>query len=771
MADVRYVFTASGHESVERAFIGIEQAARKSSRGVERAYEGQEKAARRSASVQESAARRPASRLEQLAKQVERDQIRAAQREARAKTQALQYVQRIRDRHSADEQRKEERAATQKIRVEQRVAKERERSMAHVARIRDRHFADEQRRDERIGRAKLAAENRGRSERARTLGRIGSQVAGVAIGGAVGVGIAGAAIAGGAVKDAYRVQGIANRLSINSRKSGQEFMDPTKMRKEFEAAALATRGVVSAEDVATGTSAFVTKTGDVGRARKFMSTFATTSAATGASFEDIAGAGAELSKKFAINTVEEMQSALASVTFGGKEGAFEIADAAQKYAKLASAGSKFGIDKGVGGVRVLQGLSQVAMDTTGDRDTATTAVEAMLRQLIVESENIKKNLDVDVWTDDTRTKAKDITKLLPEILAAAQGDMVTLQDVFKDEGMGGVSQLVTTFNRAFQETKTGASGKNATTNEKVAAGKAAATAHLMGAINAPGTWADMQLDAEQSAQGPGAKFASAWERLVTKIGDKMLPTLDRMIDRFEVSDLAIDAFVGTLENLLSAIESAGSFLGILQDKQSPHRREDNARREIARANLELKALPSEERVAQLFSANRFDEAKAMRAQLDDPSVAARRARLLDQRGKAETEVRQLDAVSKSGAAVQTKDQFAELYTQHASGDKEAAARRADVIAKAISVMPSGSAYGDADPLDGETEEQRRIRVGFAQSTAARRTEAGGKADERGADLTANGVSGAFSEFIRNMKEASGAAKKFSESQQPSISSG
>jgi hypothetical protein len=790
LSQITYAFVASGHQSVERAFQSIEAAARRSAKTVEGAYAGQERAARRSAAVQEREARRPASRLEQLAKQVERDQIRAAQREAREKASAIQYVQRIRERHFADQQRKSDAAATQAVRTEQRASKLRERVMAaearvrdrmatanvrreakeqeravnHVSRIRDRYFEEQQRKTERAERSKVVAENRIRAERYSNFGRIGSQLSGMAIGGAVGVGVAGAAIAGAAVKDAYNVQGIANRLSINSRKSGQDFVDATRLRREFEATALGTNGVVGADQVGQGTQSFVSKTGRLDLARKFSSTFATTAAATDSSFGDIASAGAELVKKFQIETVEEMQAALASVTFGGKEGSFELADAAQKYAKLASAGSKFGIDKGVGGVRVLQGLSQVAMDTTGDRDTATTAVEAMLRQLIVESENIKKNLGVDVWTDDSRTKARDITKLLPEILAASQGDMVSLQDIFKDEGMGGVSQLVTTFNRTFQDTKVGKNGKPATTQEKVAAAREAASQRLMGAINAPGTWADMKLDAEQATQGPG-------ERLVSKVGDKMLPTLDRMIDRFEVSDGAIDALVGTLDNLISAAESVGSFLGVLQDKDSPTRREERARKSLERANTELQTLPSEKRVAELTAAGRLDEAKVMQEQLKDPTIAAKRTRLLGQQAKAQAELGQLDAVSRAGAALQTKDQFAELYAQNATGDKEAAARRAAVVAQALSVMPSGSVYSGSDPLTDETEEQRRIRMGFAQSTAERRINVGGKADESGADLGAKGLAAAFAEAAKAAREAAPALRKLTEAQQPSISSG
>ncbi|MGK3981307.1 phage tail tape measure protein [Sorangium sp. So ce118] len=821
MSEIRYQFVATGQQSVERAFQTIEAAAKRNAKAVEGAYVSQERAARRSAAVQEREARRPVDRLAQLAKQVERDQIRAAQREAREKAQAIQYVQRIRERHFADQQKQGERAAAQAVRSEQKASKLRERVLTAESRLRDRMATTDARREDqhqgrmarnremeanrerahqdRLTRMKESAgrrvsrihedaairqqraEGRAReriadSRRSAMYGAIGGALRGAVLGGGTAGLVLGAGVAGAAVKDAYSLQSISNRISINSRKSGQEFMDPTRLRKEFEATALATRGVVSAEDVATGTQAFISKTGDIGKARKFMSTFATTAAATGSSFSDISNAGAELAKKFSLETAEEMQAALASVTFGGKEGAFEISDAATKYAKLASAGATFGLDKGVKGVQTLQGLSQIAMDATGDRDTATTAVEAMFRQIVTESKGIEK-LGVDVFTDDSRTKTRSITDLLPEIMAATGGDKVLLQDIFKDEGKRAVNPLIDTFTQAYQGAK-GKDGKKATDAERVAAGKAAVSTQLSNAINAPGTFKDLQMDAEQAVDSP-AKMAQAWERLTAAAADKLMPALDRMVETFEVSEGAVDAFVGTLEVLLEMMGVMGRALGILkdpmEDKGYRKRQEQNR---VKKAERELASLPSEEKAAALAAAGDIAGAAAMRAQLNDPATQQRRQRLVVERdlaasklGMTENIDEKLGKATALGSSAKSAQEFASLYaSMGANGDSAEAQVRANIMAHALAANPTNDTYSTKDFIPGENADQRAARLGFGQGQAERKAGAGGSQNDEVA-MAAKGGIAAILEMAKAAREAAPALRKLGESQQPSISSG
>lgn len=800
MADIRYQFVASGHESVERAFLGIERAAQRSSRGVEQAYAGQVRAARRTAAEQERATRRPVNRLDQLAKQVERDQIRAAQREqrrqeqaaraeVRAKERAAAQQLRIADKQAATERRNQERAAREQTKLEQRIARDREKSLAYVARLRDRHFLQEQRQQERrvrqaqvegaaMGRRGFRQEQwlRDRMARNRTplFSNLGGELKGMAIGGAVAGGALAMGTGGAALRDAMSLQSMANRIAINARKHGQDFIDPVALRKEFEAAAIASRGAVKAEEIAAGTGVFAARTGDMAKARRFMGTFTTAAAATGTSYEDIASAAAELSTKFAIDTAEQMQEALASITFGGKEGSFELADAARKYAKLASAGATFGLDKGVGGVRVLQGLSQIAMSSTGDRDVATTAVEAMFRQIVTESKAIER-LGVDVFTDDSRTKTRAITDILPEIMAATGGDKVLLQDIFKDEGKRAINPLIDTFSRAYQGA-TGPGGKRATEKDRVAAGKAAVSAQLSENINAPGTWADMMMDAEQATQSSTAKLGQMWERFVSSMADKALPALERMIDKMEVSQGAIDAFATAFEGFLDLIRFIGEDLGILKNPmENKGFRQDQERRRIREIDRQLQAMPSEEKARSLEAAGDIAGAQTMRAQLANPETTKRMLRLSADKMVSQDRLAKLDRAEEGlakaramGGAAKSAEEFADLWVRLGGTDTAETRMRAQIVAKGLAANPMGAKSATEEFLQGENADQRAARLGFAKSVAEQKVQAGGRADERGAELAGKGLSAAVMELVNNVNTASGAIKKLAESQQATI---
>lgn len=790
MSDIRYQFVASGQDSVVRAFDGIEAAAKRNAKAVEGSYTAQGAAARRNASVQEREARRPADRLSQLAKQVERDQVRAAQREATERARALQYVARIRDKHFTDEQRSGQRAAVLKSRMEQQSIRDRQRSLDFVSRIRERHMAGEARKEqahqnrvlqifeqsqkqkittaEQAGRRQAQTEiqfrERVKREREQSLGRVGGELKGLALGGAVAAGALGLGIGGAAIKDGLDLQKLANRISINARKNGQDFIDPSTLRREFEATSVATNGVVGAADVGAGMQRYIQKTGNIQQAREFSSTFAKTASATDTSFEFVASAGAELAQKFKIETAKEMQDALAAITFGGKEGAFELSDAASKYAKLASAGSRFGLNKGVGGVRTLQGLSQLAMAETGDRDTATTAVEAMFRQMVTESGNIKKKLGVDVFTDKTHTKTNSIEKLLPEVIAKAGGDMTKLQDIFKDEGIRGVSGLITTFNRTYQETK---GDKKA----KTAAGKAAVNAQLQSAINAPGTFADIEKDAARASQSPGAKLEATWARLTATMADKALPIIDRMADRFEVSGGAIDAFVGTLEVLLQIIEGFALTFGIIK-ANDPEQRRQKDKVKAKEIDKELAELPTLEKVAALGAQGKTKEAQEMLAKYQAPGMAEHITQLMAQRNVAQKGVDEGKALEERDRQIQrgmNKDQFAAMYDSLGGGaSTEDSRRRAQIVAQTISQMPSGTVYSGEDALTGETEAQKRARISFAQSTSEERVRMGGKADEAGSDLAGKGLAAMFDRIKKSADGAATSLAKLDVITQPSI---
>jgi hypothetical protein len=761
VAEIVYRFIASGQDTVEKAFIGIEAAAKRNEKAVERTYDVQARAARRSATVQETSARRPASRTEQLAKQVERDQARSEQRQIREKQRSLDYVSRIRDRHFQTEQKREK----------QHYDKLFAASDAHQKRITTQaaQAATAQVRTETQFRERI------QRERSASLGRIGGELKGAVIGGAAATGAIGLGIAGTATKDAFGLQAIANRISINGRKSSDGFIDPSIIRREMESASLSTNGIVKAEDVGAGMQKFVSKIGDVKKAREFAPIFAQAAAAGDVSAESVSSMGAELFQKFKIESAEDMKQAIASVYFGGKEGAFEMTDAADKYAKMGSAASTFGLDKGVGGVRKLQGLSQIAMAGVGDKDVAASNMSAMFRELIKNGAKIEAKTGYSIFTDDSRTKAKDITEVLPEVIARFGGDKVDLEKAFGAEGGMAIAPLVDTFTQAYGSA-TGKNGKKATADERTAAGKAAIQAQLATAINAPGSFADLQLDAKRASENnPSAKVAESWDKMVSAMGDKMIPMLDRLIGSIEASPGAIDAFVGTFQILVDAMVSAAKAFRIIKDpNDDPEEKKNKELKKAKDAGTQLAALPSLDKAKALVAAGKFDDAKAMLGQLEDPATKKRIFDLKVEQATALSQANKIESVTRRGDAVKTKGQFEDLYSELATKtpgtDQETYRPLAKMVAANISANPTGTSSGEG-LLPGENEQQRQVRLQYAQNTSFAKTQAGGSTTSEGADVAATGIAKIMAEVAKNALAASAALNKVGAAGQPSISHG
>lgn len=820
MTDILYRFAASGHQDVNAAFVSIESSAKKTTAAVEKLFESLKSVGRRGLGGAGGGDGIPVgigggggggrrgggpTSLEALARQVEKDQIRAAQRTASERAKSVQYVARIRDKYFADEQKNEQRSAQRKILLDQQVAKARKQSILsemrdnykridasasaekkHVDRMASIHksSADRIRKikedsEDRIAESGKQFRNKRIDGRIRSIDSIPGRLKGLALGGAAAIGAVGLGVGAAAIKDGFSLQSMANRISINARKHGEEFIDPTKLRKEFEATSIATNGVVSAEDIAAGQQRFIGKTGNIKQAREFSTTFAKTAAATDTSYEAVASAGAELAQKFAITTAKDMQEALAAVTFGGKEGAFELTDAAAKYAKLASAGATFGLDKGVSGVRTLQGLSQIAIASTGDPDTATSSVEAMFRQVVTNAGKLR-GLGVDVFTDDSHTKTRSIEKLLPEILGATGGDKMQLQKIFGDEGKRAINPLIDTFTSAYGGA-TGKNGKKATEQDRVDAGKAAVSAQLQASINAPGTFADIEQDADQAAKSPAAKMDAIWARLTATMADRMLPVLERMIEKVEVSQGALDLFVGTFEALLDIIQAAALGLGLIKDpRDDPAYKRKKFENQSKAAERELAAMPSQDKIDALAKSGKTAEAAAMAEKLASPQTQARIAQLQHDKNIGELGVADLDNTAAGlnkammlGAKAKGKDDFATLYQSMATqGEGGTTEWQAKTRAQIISTSPGANLEANGkDFLEGENADQRNARLGYIDAMNAQKAGAGGSTTNATPDIAAKGLSSSFAELMKAAKAATDALNTTAAVKQPSISAG
>lgn len=512
MPQIAYRFSASGHADVARAFKSIGDQAAKSATAEERANaraaaaSEKARATRERAAVKaDAAATRAAAKSEQMANRAADAEIRATKRVADAK------------------------------------AREHRRALDHVARIRDRHFLAEQRQGERM-------EEKARATRNRRIGMVGNLAGAAVMTGAMGIGALGAGAVGLAARKEFDLRSKARDIAISTRASGKTAVDPEMLAREFQATARATPGQ-SAADVADAVKTFTTKTGDLAMARKLQGTFATTASATGANVSDISGAAADLMQKFDIKSIEDMQEAMAKLTFQGKKGAFELKDAAAELPAIASAAQRFGLDKGTKGVATLGGIMQIAREATPSGSEAATAVEMMFTQLVAKSGKLKSaewgGKGVNVF--DEKGNARDIQDVLVDVIKNVGGDDLEkkkqgLQGVFDIRGIRAVSPLIDAYAQAIKE---------GTDPVKAMREK------LRGAIDAAGTWADVQEDAAMAQESSGAKLSATWEAFSAQVGDAVVPSLVKMIE-------AVTANGGTFETLAGvAGVLAEAFVGVI----------------------------------------------------------------------------------------------------------------------------------------------------------------------------------------------------------------
>ncbi len=398
-----------------------------------------------------------------------------------------------------------------------------------------RRVAQEQKRQEL---AAIREAHRSRQSYTRAIGgglkNAGGALASVGKMGAQAVGLGGGALAYGAVRDAVKLDEQTRRLIIQARgpggkmQAGTEGLTPGKLMGQIQQTGIATGK--SPEDIAAGMSAFVSKTGDLKTAVDNMSNFSIVAQATGASVEDVASAAADLSSKFDLKKPEEMANALAALAFQGKAGAFELKDMAAQFPKIGAAASRFGL-KGAGGVQELGGLAQIARTSVGGKGAegaaaAGTAVEAMLRQITVKADDLLagKTLGqkVDVgFIKDPRKKQRSAREVLTDVVSASKGDTTKLQKIFGDEGIRGLSPMITKYRGAYAGAGGGKKGEEA--------GRAAVTKLLDESIQTAGTFKDIQSDAGEAMKASSVQWEIAMTKLKVAMSSELMPALVKLI--------------------------------------------------------------------------------------------------------------------------------------------------------------------------------------------------------------------------------------------------
>jgi chemotaxis protein histidine kinase CheA len=561
MPSIVYEFSAAGHGGVVQAFKSTAQA--------------EEEAAQRSA----RAARKVTDSVAAQVKAVQQANQRGAQSAARNQVREYEAQQKAQERARTQETRAAERVAAQEAKAKERArvqearAQEKATQAAERARVKsaERAAAQEAKAQERTAReqTKLVARQQAQQalmwrkyEEERAAVKRGATAMGVPGSGgggglsaweiAKGTMVGGFAVRGAfaavdMVKNAARsvadLQEAANRTSINARQAGQEFVDPQALIQDVQKAALGAPGQKAA-DIMQALQSFVSLTGELGTGRQSAGAFATVASATGSNVGDVAQAAASIFNQFGLKTKEEMQDVLASLTFQGKTGAFELRDAASQFQRLAAAGASFGLS-GAKGVKTIGGLAQIARTGTGSAAQTTTAIENIFSNLIAKSAILKRE-GVNVY--DKTGKTRDVTDVLLEAIVKSgksnfekKGQI--LQQVFGDQGIRGVRPLLAKYQSTFQEVR----NKGGSEAEAAAAGLKRLREEIDKSVNAPGAWDEVQKDAAQAANDVNAQTTRAFEAVQASLTKTVTP--------------AVAAFAVALTGVVSYLQEKGLLKG------------------------------------------------------------------------------------------------------------------------------------------------------------------------------------------------------------------
>ncbi|CAD6550973.1 tail protein [Escherichia coli] len=155
-----------------------------------------------------------------------------------------------------------------------------------------------------------------------------------------------------------------------------------------------------------------TVTGEIDFGVKNKEMMAASIAASGSSGESIGSLFSQFTK-FGIKDENEALKAMDTLNLLGKEGAYELKDIAEKATRAMSLYSAAG-GRGVQGVKDVGVALESAVDATGNRDTAATAVENLIRDLQLPKvvKTLRTN-GIDVYGKDGRMRSLPI--LLQEI--------------------------------------------------------------------------------------------------------------------------------------------------------------------------------------------------------------------------------------------------------------------------------------------------------------------------------------------------------------------
>jgi len=532
MAAIVYTFSATGKESVIRAFKDIETAAAHTARTVQKLDKKMSRVAKSTSKQRKLAAKEAsASAISGLTKE-----LKGLKKLARE----LKNLSKAEKKRGADAVAASKAAAAQK-------AKE---AAANKA---------------------LAASNR---RAAAQMGRLRSFSGGT---GMIGVGATGALFGamavGAAGRQAVELEEAVASLAIKGRKPGQRANVGSLMRR-IQATSMANPGVKSL-DLTKGMMAFVSKTGDLPGAKKYMNTFATVGSATGTDMEDLGRVMAEMQIKMGIKDPKEMMTGLSMMAVAGKRNRIELSDLAKYLPKMASAMTRFSGRTGFDAVKSLSSMIQIGAQGSGTAAGAATSMERAYAN-VAQAQHTGKlsKLGVNAFRKGSRSKFRDMEDILSDILYAtdnrltgdatdAQGNKikkkdrkVALMDIFKQRGI----RYTSGFSRKWDQLAAGEDqgGVKRTAIETKKAFDEFIQSLKVGSEAVTEIMEDHAIKQETTS----AQLTAAWEKVTAEVSKELLPTLKGLAGNKD----AVDGLVVAIKGMTIAMASLASLVGFVADQ-------------------------------------------------------------------------------------------------------------------------------------------------------------------------------------------------------------
>lgn len=517
MALLQYDISVVGTKNVDRAFASIEQRLRAHNSTV----------ARMMATTPGGARGASASRSSKAGVGNDNASIAAAAAIGRAKERAAREEIRLKNASNALSVRHAQKEESTRIAGIRREDRERIKSRNAINAVGLREMRNEERERRRLA-VRAGRESKEHTEFVRStvghgLTRAAGTVGAVGRTGAAMVGVGGAGLAAAAVAGATRLDEMSRRIVVNAREAGgQSAFDPEQLRKKFTETGIAEG--IAPEDIARGASEFVSKTGDINAAVERVGVLAKFSQATGSDMAELASIAASMFNN-GITSTDDMAQALATLTFQGKKASFELKDMAQFMPSVMAKGAKLGMT-GVEGAQSIGSLLQIAQMGTQNPAESATAVERMMDAFTSKGDKFESGEafggnKVQVFTDKSRTKMRSALDIIPEMMAASQGNIPQLFEALDVRGSRALDPIATKYTQTVDATK-------GTKEQKTAAGVAAAKAMLSNFRNVKGSYGDIQRDAGDAKKSFSVQMETVQSQLKQAVADGIMPELMKL---------------------------------------------------------------------------------------------------------------------------------------------------------------------------------------------------------------------------------------------------